>query len=57
MEMLRDLRVLVVDDNATNRRILHDVLVGWHMKPVLTESGRAALDVLEETKHGREPSA
>jgi CheY-like chemotaxis protein len=55
MEMLRDLRVLVVDDNATNRRILHDVLVGWHMKPVLTEGGRAALDVLEETKHGREP--
>ena len=55
MEMLRDLRVLVVDDNATNRRILHDVLVGWHMKPVLTESGRAALGVLEETKHGRQP--
>jgi hypothetical protein len=39
-----------VDDNATNRRILHDVLVGWRMKPVLTEGGRAALDVLEETK-------
>ena len=55
MEMLRDLRVLVVDDNATNRRILHDVLVGWHMKPVLTEGGRAALDVLEEAKHGRQP--
>jgi PAS domain S-box-containing protein len=55
MEMLRDLRVLVVDDNATNRRILHDVLVGWHMEPVLTESGRSALDVLEETKHGRQP--
>jgi K+-sensing histidine kinase KdpD len=28
VELLRDLRVLVVDDNATNRRILHDVLVG-----------------------------
>ena len=57
MEMLRDLRVLVVDDNATNRRILHDVLVGWHMKPVLTEGGRAALDVLEEAKHRRQPFA
>ena len=55
MEMLRDLRVLVVDDNATNRRILHDVLVGWHMKPVLTEGGRAALDVLQEAEHGRQP--
>ena len=55
MEMLRDLRVLVVDDNATNRRILHDVLVGWHMKPVLTGGGRAALSVLREARHGRPP--
>ena len=55
LEMLRDLRVLVVDDNATNRRILHDVLVGWHMKPVLTEGGRAALDVLQEAEHRRQP--
>jgi len=47
--------VLVVDDNATNRRILHDVLVGWRMRPVLTEGGRAALDALEEAKHRRQP--
>ena len=25
------------------------------MEPVLAESGRSALDVLEETKHGRQP--
>ena len=45
--------MLVVDDNATNRRILHDVLVGWHMTPILTEGGRAALDALGEAKRQR----
>src|SRR5664280_3636693 len=33
-EALHGLAVLVVDDNATSRRILQDMLTGWHMKPV-----------------------
>ena len=47
-EALRGLPVLIVDDNATNRRILHEMLVQWQMKPVLTESGRQALEVLRD---------
>ena len=35
--------VLVVDDNATNRLILHEQLVAWDMKPLLAASGEAAL--------------
>jgi PAS domain S-box-containing protein len=44
---LRDLPVLVVDDNATNRRILQEVLAGWDMRPTVADSGRAALAELE----------
>ena len=44
---LLNIPVLVVDDNATNRRLLADRLSGWGMRPVLAESGPAALTVLE----------
>ena len=37
---LRDLPVLVVDDNATNRRLLEEMLIGWHMVPTLAASAR-----------------
>jgi len=46
-ETLRDLPVLIVDDNATNRRILQEMVLAWQMKPTLTESGPEALTVLE----------
>jgi two-component system, sensor histidine kinase and response regulator len=47
-EALRDLPVLVVDDNATNRRILQEMLLAWQMKPTLTESGHEGLTILEQ---------
>jgi len=40
---LRALRVLVVDDNATNRRILQEMLTFWRMRPTVVADGRAAL--------------
>ena len=40
---LQGLRVLVVDDNATNRRILEEMLKRWHMVPVLADGARSAL--------------
>jgi two-component system sensor histidine kinase/response regulator len=44
---LRGVPVLVVDDNATNRRVLSDWLMHWEMWPILADSGHAALKVLE----------
>ena len=40
---IQGLPVLVVDDNATHRRILEEVLTNWRMKPTLADSGEAAL--------------
>jgi CheY-like chemotaxis protein len=40
-------KVLVVDDNATNRRILDEVLTNWGARPTLASGGVEALDELE----------
>ena len=39
---LRGLRVLAVDDNAVNRAILHEHIVGWKMRNGSAESGARA---------------
>ena len=39
-------RVLVVDDNATNRLIFEELLRDWQMDPVSTASAREAEDIL-----------
>jgi signal transduction histidine kinase/CheY-like chemotaxis protein len=44
---LQDLPVLVVDDNATNRRILEEVLQSWQMRPTTVASGSDALRTMQ----------
>jgi two-component system sensor histidine kinase/response regulator len=44
---LDGLPVLVVDDNATNRRILEGMLNNWHLRPASASSGPAALTMME----------
>jgi CheY-like chemotaxis protein len=44
--LLRNLPVLVVDDNATNRHILEEWLRGWQMEPSVAGDGVAAMDAL-----------
>ena len=52
---LLGLRVLVVDDNDTNRRILCDMTRGWGMRPYATESGALALAAMETAEQERDP--
>ena len=52
---LAGIPVLVVDDNATNRRILDDMLARWRMKPALADGGEKALDLLRQARDHAEP--
>jgi len=54
-ERLRDLHALIVDDNFTNRRVLHGMLTRWGMRPTSVEGGRAALQALEIAKSTGHP--
>ena len=47
---LRGLRVLVVDDNATNREILEHQCRAAGVEPVCTDSGLSALQILASTQ-------
>jgi PAS domain S-box-containing protein len=47
-EDIKYLPVLVVDDNATNRRVLSEMLTNWSMRPQEAENAARALKMLEQ---------
>jgi PAS domain S-box-containing protein len=47
---LDGVRVLVVDDNATSRRMLAEMLEAWRLTPQVVESGEAALETLQRAR-------
>jgi CheY-like chemotaxis protein/HPt (histidine-containing phosphotransfer) domain-containing protein len=48
MPKMRGKRILIVDDNETNRYILARQLDSWGMRPIAVESGYAALDLIKQ---------
>ncbi len=45
-QALEGIRVLVVDDNATNRHILHEILASWRMRPTVAGDANSAMTAL-----------
>src|ERR1700676_2225157 len=56
-ETLRGVKVLIVDDNRTNRRILEGMLKRWDMKSTSVEDGEEALVLLSSAQNAGEPYA
>ncbi len=55
LDRIAGMRVLIVDDNSTNRRILHDVIRVRGMQPLVAASAPEALRILKEsTSAGQE---
>jgi signal transduction histidine kinase/CheY-like chemotaxis protein len=52
---MHGVRALVVDDNATNRRILQETLQGWQMCPATASSACEALDLLRRAGEADQP--
>jgi signal transduction histidine kinase/CheY-like chemotaxis protein len=52
---IRGLRAFIVDDNATNRKILHQQLTSWGMHVGSTEGGLHALEELRSAVERGEP--
>ena len=55
IEKLRGVPILVVDDNLTNCRVLHEMLTNWNMKPTTVTNGRDALSTLQQAYEDGEP--
>jgi signal transduction histidine kinase/CheY-like chemotaxis protein len=56
-EFLEGRSALIVDDNATNRRILTDVLERWGMRPVAAASGLEAISSVQSAFEAGHPFA
>ncbi len=55
VQEVRDLRVLIVDDNATNREILRTTFVSWQMRPAEADSGDQALERMKRAHDDGKP--
>jgi two-component system, sensor histidine kinase and response regulator len=52
---VKDVPVLVVDDNATNRGILQEALLSWEIRPTVVADGAAALSALKQAHEAGDP--
>jgi PAS domain S-box-containing protein len=55
-KLLPQQRILIVDDNQTNREVLSNLLESWQVRGILqASSGHEALSLIGESMHHRQP--
>ncbi|HTG45797.1 MAG TPA: ATP-binding protein, partial [Verrucomicrobiae bacterium] len=54
-ESLKGVRALVVDDNPTNRKIVHHYIISWGMRNGSVATGREALEILRKAHAEGDP--
>jgi two-component system sensor histidine kinase/response regulator len=52
---LSNVRVLIVDDNATNRIVYHEMTSSWGLLPSVVEGGREALSEIRKASEAGQP--
>ncbi len=52
---VRGLRVLAIDDNATSRTIVDEMLRSWDMRPVLAPNAREGIQLLRQSQKTQDP--
>ena len=52
---LKNLPILIIDDNETNRRIFHDTLARWKMAPEVATDGAEGVETLLRAEKGQKP--
>jgi two-component system sensor histidine kinase/response regulator len=55
LSTIRGKKVLVVDDNQTNRLIFDEMVKGWHMKPTSVDNALSGLAELSQAATSAEP--
>ncbi|EMI20970.1 two-component hybrid sensor and regulator [Rhodopirellula maiorica SM1] len=55
LKRLRGTRVLVVDDNSTNRRILQEMLAQWGLDAEMAGDGYEALEAIDAAEQAKTP--
>ena len=53
--LLRDLPILIVDDNSTNRHMLSRMLHKWSMRPITASGGEEAIEILRRQRRSGDP--
>ncbi|MBF0544030.1 MAG: response regulator [Candidatus Riflebacteria bacterium] len=54
-EILANQRILIVDDNATNRRLLEKLLESWHFRQEQAVNGLDAINLLQQAAAAKDP--